>query len=87
MMLQGPVGGPYPGKHVMLAFVAFFAFITWRSSRSAIKARREQRNNAEQGFAVKPDPKKSVGSATVVAVIGFFLLVTALAAICAAWPK
>ena len=87
LMLQGPVGSPYPGKYVMFAFVAFFAFLTWRFSRSAIKARRDQRNDAELGITVKPDPKKSVGAATVAAVVAFSLLVTALAAIYTAWPK
>jgi hypothetical protein len=87
MMLQGPVGSPYPGKYVMFAFVAFLGFMTWRFSRSAMEARRKQRNNSEQGITEKPDPKKSVGAAIAAAVIAFSLLVTALAAIYKSWPN
>jgi hypothetical protein len=65
----------------MVAFAAFFAVLTWRSSRSAIRAWREQGNRAELSFAVKPDPKKSVGTNAFVAFVAFSLLVAALAAI------
>jgi hypothetical protein len=72
MMLQGPVGSPYPGKYVMFVFSAFFAFMTWRFSRSAINVRREQKNNAEQGISVKTYSKKTVGAAVVAAIKFFF---------------
>jgi len=71
----------------MLVFVGFLAYMTWRFSRAAIEAKREQRSNAEKGITVKPDPKKSVGAAKVAAVGAFLMLVTALAAICKEWPN
>jgi hypothetical protein len=85
-MLQGPVGSPYPGKYVSFVFAAFFAVVTWRASRSAIQAGREQRTNAALGVAVKPDAKKSVGANAAVAVGAFLLLVPALAAVYTEWP-
>jgi hypothetical protein len=87
MMLQSPTTSAYPGKYVMFAFAAFFAVLTWRSSRFAIRARKEQRDKAELGIMLRPDPKKSVGNNTMVAIVAFFLLVTALAAIYGEWPK
>jgi hypothetical protein len=87
MMLQSPTTSAYPGKYVMFAFAAFFAVLTWRSSRFAIRARKEQRDRAELGIVLKPDPKKSFGNGAMVAIGAFCLLVTALAAIYAEWPK
>jgi len=87
MILQSPTTSAYPGKYVMFAFAAFFAVLAWRSSRSAIRAWREQGNRAGLGIAVKPDPKKSVGANAIVAFMAFSLLVAALAAIYTEWPK
>ena len=87
MMVRGPVQSPYPGKYVMFVFVAFLAFMTWRFSKSAVEARRDQRCNNEQGVTVKPDSKKSMGAAIVAALVAFSMLVTALAAIYKAWPR
>lgn len=87
MLLQGPVGSPYPGKYVMFAFAAFLALMTWRFSRSAIRARRKQRNDAALGISVRPDPKKSGGAGVTAAVLFFLMLVAALAAIYKAWPN
>jgi len=86
-MLQGPVGSPYPGKYVMFAFAAFFALLTWRFSRSANRARKEERDRGAFGIVLKPDPKKSFGNAAVATIIAFFLLATALASIYIEWPK
>jgi hypothetical protein len=87
MILQSPTTSAYPGKYVMFAFAAFFAVLAWRSSRFTIRARREQRDRTGLGIVLKPDPKKSVGNNAIVAITGFFLLVTALAAIYAEWPN
>lgn len=87
MMLQSPTRSAYPGKYVMFVFAAFLAVLTWRSSRFAIRAGREQRDRTELGIVLKPDPKKSLGNNATVAITAFFLLVTALAAIYAEWPK
>lgn len=86
-MLQGPVGSPYPGKYVMFAFAAFSALLTWRFSRSAIRARKEERDRDASGIVLKPDPKRSFGNAATAAIIAFFLLATALASIYIEWPK
>jgi len=87
MILQSPTTSAYPGKYVMFAFAAFFAVLTWRSSRFAIRAMRGQRDRTELGIVLKPDPKKSVGNNAMVAIGAFFLLGTALAAIYSEWPK
>ena len=87
MIVQSPTTSAYPGKYVMFAFAAFFAVLAWRSLRSVMRARTEQRNSSELGIVLKPDPKKSVGASAVVALTAISLLVTALAAIYTEWPK
>jgi hypothetical protein len=86
-MLKGPIGSPYPGKYVMFAFAAFFAMLTWRFSRSALRAKKEERDRGASGIILKPNPRKSFGNAATATIIALFLLVTALASIYIEWSK
>ena len=85
-MVQGLVGSPYPGKYVCFAMAALFATVAWRSSRTAMRTTREQRKGHARGIFFKPDPKRSIGTNVLVALVALSLLAIALAAIYTAWP-
>lgn len=85
-MLFGPVGSPYPGKYFSFEMAAVCAMVAWNALKSAVRIMRERRDNAAQGITYKPDSKKSIGAAAIVALMATFTLVTLLVAIYKSWP-